>query len=60
MTKKERSYPKMLDRSRKERIAKGAGAAVTDINLLLNRFEESQQFVKLFKRFGRFQNFFRK
>lgn len=53
MTPKERIYSHILDNSRKQRVAKGAGVAVTDINLLLQRFEQSQQYVKLFKKFGR-------
>ncbi|MFC1842104.1 signal recognition particle protein [Candidatus Dependentiae bacterium] len=54
MTPKERYYPKLLDGSRKQRIAKGAGARVEDVNTLLQRFEQSQQYAKLFKKFGRF------
>lgn len=50
MTPKERIFPRVLDSSRKERIAEGSGTALTDINLLLKRFEQSQQFAKLFKR----------
>lgn len=50
MTLKERRYTKLLDTSRKNRIAKGAGVQVSDINVLLNRFEESQKFVKIFKK----------
>ncbi len=50
MTKKEKLYPKILDNSRKERIAKGAGASVHDVGQLLQRFEQSQQFVKLLKK----------
>lgn len=50
MTKKEKLYPKILDDSRKERIAKGAGVSVHDIGQLLQRFEQSQQFVKLLKK----------
>jgi signal recognition particle subunit SRP54 len=50
MTKKEKLYPKILDNSRKERIANGAGVSVTDIGQLLQRFEQSQQFVKLLKK----------
>ena len=50
MTKKEKLYPKILDDSRKERIAKGAGVSVHDISQLLQRFEQSQQFVKLLKK----------
>lgn len=50
MTKKEKLYPKILDNSRKERIAKGAGVLVGDVAQLLQRFEQSQQFVKLLKK----------
>jgi signal recognition particle subunit SRP54 len=54
MTPKERLYPKIIDGERKRRIAKGAGVDVADVNLLLQRFEESKQYVKLFKKLGRF------
>ncbi len=57
MTPKERILPRILDASRKKRIAKGAGVQVNDINLLLERFEQSQQYVKLLKKFGRFPGF---
>lgn len=50
MTKKERSFPAILDGSRKKRIAKGAGVDVTLVNLLIQRFEQSKQFVKLLKK----------
>jgi signal recognition particle subunit SRP54 len=53
MTVKERLYPRILDGSRKARIAKGAGVTASDVNLLLKRFEESQQYAKLFKKFWR-------
>lgn len=53
MTKKERVYPKILDASRKKRIASGSGVTVADVNLLLNRFEQSQQFVKIFSRMNK-------
>ncbi len=52
MTPKERLNPAILDDSRRIRIAKGAGAAVTDINSLLKRFEEAKQYVKLLDKFG--------
>jgi signal recognition particle subunit SRP54 len=52
MTKKERVFPRILDASRKKRIAQGAGVTVADINILLERFEQSQQYVKLLKKFG--------
>ncbi len=54
MTRKERLIPRILDGSRKKRIAQGAGVSQADINGLLKRFEESKQYVKLLKRFQRF------
>lgn len=50
MTKKERMVPDLLNGSRKKRIAKGAGVDVAIVNLLIQRFEQSKQFVKLFKK----------
>ena len=50
MTKKERLNPEILDGSRKKRIAKGAGVDVSFVNLLIQRFEQSKQFVKLLKK----------
>ena len=49
MTQKERLAPHILDASRKIRVAKGSGVLVQDVNLLLERFEQSKRFVKLFK-----------
>jgi signal recognition particle subunit SRP54 len=54
MTRKERVVPKILDTSRKQRIANGAGVKVQDVNYLLQRFEQSAQFVKLLNKQGRF------
>ncbi len=53
MTPKERIHTKLLDASRKSRIAAGSGVTVADVNMLLKRFEESQKFVKLFKSMGK-------
>lgn len=50
MTVKERRLPLVLDNSRKERIAKGSGFSVADVNLLLDRLEQNQQFAKVFKK----------
>jgi signal recognition particle subunit SRP54 len=52
MTPKERRVPKILDGSRKKRIALGAGVSPADVNLLLTRFEQSLQFAKLVKKMG--------
>lgn len=59
MTPKERNNHTLLDVARKNRIAKGAGVQVSEINRLLERFEESQQYVKLFKKIGRGNRLFR-
>ena len=59
MTPKERLNHRILDGSRKIRIAKGAGLAVPDINLLIQRFEESQKYATIFKKMGRFNNLFK-
>lgn len=58
MTPKERMVPRILDASRKMRIAKGAGVNVADVNALLSRFEQMQQFAKMFKGGGRFPGLF--
>jgi len=59
MTDKERLMPAILDGSRKLRIAKGAGVNVENINQLLQKFEQSKQFVKMFKKRSGFGKFFR-
>lgn len=59
MTKKERLNPVVLDLSRKQRIARGSGVAVSEVNLLLERFEQTQQFAKIFKKMGRLNPFFK-
>ncbi|KKQ32865.1 MAG: Signal recognition particle protein [candidate division TM6 bacterium GW2011_GWF2_37_49] len=57
MTIKERVMPNILDSSRKQRIAKGAGVNVQNINQLLQRFEQSKQFVKMFRKMGKLRSF---
>lgn len=59
MTPKERTNPSLLNGSRKLRIAKGAGVQVSSINHLLERFEESQQYAKLFKKMSKGSKLFR-
>lgn len=46
MTKKERRNPKILNGSRRLRIAKGAGVKVQDINKFMNSFEMTQKMMK--------------
>ncbi len=50
MTRRERLNPAILQGSHKERIARGAGVRVADVNQLLARFDQLQQFAKLMKR----------
>ncbi len=47
MTPEERHNPDIIKASRKERIAKGCGLTVTDVNKLLNQFEEMKKMMKM-------------
>lgn len=58
MTKKERIKPDILNQSRKNRIAVGAGVEVSHVDMLLARFKHAQQYAKLFKRLGSFKKMF--
>jgi signal recognition particle subunit SRP54 len=46
MTKAERQTPKLLNGSRRLRIAKGSGMTVTDVNQLVQRFEQASKMMK--------------
>jgi signal recognition particle subunit SRP54 len=46
MTPGERGNPKILNGSRRARIARGSGVTVMDVNQLLNRFAEAQKMMK--------------
>ncbi len=46
MTKEERLNPSLLKASRKNRIAKGSGTKVQDVNRLLSEFEKMKQMMK--------------
>ena len=46
MTPYERKHPEILKASRKERIAKGCGRPVSEINQLLNQFESMKKMMK--------------
>ena len=46
MTPKERRNPSIIKASRKERIAKGSGTSVQDVNKLLTQFEEMRKMMK--------------
>jgi len=46
MTLQERRQPKVLNGSRRVRIAKGSGTTVTEVNALVNRFEQAAKMMK--------------
>jgi signal recognition particle subunit SRP54 len=52
MTPRERGYPKIIDGSRKRRIAAGSGVQVADINRLLKSFLQMQKMMKSFGKGG--------
>lgn len=60
MTKEERENPKILNGSRRKRIANGSGTTIQDVNRLLKQFEDMQKMMKNITRGGRsrlLQNF---
>jgi signal recognition particle subunit SRP54 len=59
MTPKERSGASGLNVSRKNRIARGAGVFVKDIDGLLSKFEETKQFARMIKKMGGFGSLFK-
>src|SRR3974390_1073322 len=52
MTAQERRNPHILNARRRQRIAKGSGVTVTELNTMLNRFAQMQQ---MMKKMGKFQ-----
>ncbi len=56
MTKKERGNPKLLNGSRRRRIAKGSGTTIQDVNRLIKQFTEMQTMIGRLNK----SNFFRK
>ena len=49
MTMKERTCPETLKASHRQRIAKGSGTSIQDVNALIKQFEQSKQMMKQFK-----------
>ncbi|HTJ00770.1 MAG TPA: signal recognition particle protein [Dongiaceae bacterium] len=52
MTPQERRSPQILNAKRRQRIAKGSGVTVAELNTMLNKFGEMQQ---MMKKMGKFQ-----
>jgi signal recognition particle subunit SRP54 len=52
MTPQERGSPQILNARRRQRIAKGSGVTVTEVNNLLKRFDEMRE---MMRKMGKFQ-----
>ncbi len=52
MTPQERNNPHLLNAKRRQRIAKGSGVTVAELNTMLNKFAQMQQ---MMKKMGKFQ-----
>ena len=57
MTMKERENPQIINSSRKQRIAKGSGTTVQDVNRVLKQFEQTKIMMKQMKNNKLFRNF---
>nr|MBQ8891059.1 signal recognition particle protein [Clostridia bacterium] len=53
MTRKERTYPDIINGSRRRRIAQGSGTTVEDVNKLLKQFDQMKKLMKQFTGGGR-------
>lgn len=53
MTPKERENPKLLDSSRKKRIARGSGTQIEEVNKLLKQFEEMKKVMQMMNKGGK-------
>ncbi len=60
MTKEERKNPRIINASRKRRIARGSGTTVQDVNKLLRSYEEMLKLLKQMRSPGRFQSMIRR
>ena len=58
MTPEERLRPEIIKASRRQRIAKGSGTSVQQVNQLLKQFEQSKEMMKQLKG-GKLKNFIR-
>ena len=47
MTPKEREHPEILNQSRKNRIAKGSGTTIQEVNRLVKQFDQTRKMMKM-------------
>ncbi len=48
MTPEEREHPKVLNGSRRKRIARGSGTDIQEVNRLIKQFEETRKMMRMF------------
>ena len=47
MTPYEREHPEVIATSRRQRIAKGSGTSIQEVNNLMKRFDETRKMMKM-------------
>ena len=47
MTKKERANPEIINGSRRQRIARGSGTSIQEVNRLIKQFDETRKMMKM-------------
>ena len=47
MTPKERTNPDILNNSRRQRIAKGSGTNIQEVNKLIKQFDQTRKMMKM-------------
>ena len=57
MTEKERSNPVLIKASQRQRIAKGSGSTIQEVNQLLKQFEQTKEMMKQMKNGKGLKNF---
>lgn len=53
MTKRERKFPKLLNASRRQRIAEGSGTQVQDVNGLIKQYQQMEKMMKRMKKMAK-------
>ncbi|MGQ9643033.1 MAG: signal recognition particle protein [Ignavibacterium sp.] len=56
MTREERENPKILNGSRRKRIARGSGTTIQDVNRLIKQFQEMQRMMSMMNKKGFFNS----
>lgn len=56
MTRDERENPKVLNGSRRKRIARGSGTTIQDVNRLIKQFQEMQRMMSMMNKKGFFNS----